>query len=217
MLPRNLIIAGAVATLTLAACDTQTYDPNDPNRNTRQGAIAGALGGAVIGAATGRGSRADDILIGAAVGGAGGAAVGSVLDRQARDLRGSMSNNVDIINTGSELVVRMPNAILFPVDSAQVSGQSQSDLYALAQNLNQYPNSTVTVVGHTDNTGSAAYNQTLSERRAMSVASVLRGAGVSGGRIRAVGAGENQPIASNLSEAGRSQNRRVEITITPNG
>ena len=215
MLSKTTIMLGAVAAMTLAACEPGPYNPDDPNRNTRTGAIAGAIGGAAIGAATGRGPRADDILVGAAVGGAGGALVGQQLDRQARELRGQLSNDIDVINTGDELIVRMPNAILFPVDSAQVGGAVQSDLYALAANLQRYPNSTVRVVGHTDNTGSAAYNQTLSERRALSVSSVLQQGGVSPGRIVAVGAGENQPIASNLNEAGRQQNRRVEITIRP--
>ena len=215
MLSKTTIMLGAVAAMTLAACEPGPYDPNDPNRNTRTGAIAGAIGGAAIGAATGRGSRADDILVGAAVGGAGGAIVGQQLDRQARELRGQLSNDIDVINTGDELIVRMPNAILFPVDSAQVGGQSTSDLYALAQNLQRYPNSTVRVVGHTDNDGSAAYNQTLSERRALSVSSVLQQGGVSPSRIVAVGAGESQPIASNLNAAGKAQNRRVEITIRP--
>jgi outer membrane protein OmpA-like peptidoglycan-associated protein len=91
----------------------------------------------------------------------------------------------------------------------------QSDLRVLAQNLNRYPNSTIQVVGHTDNTGSAAYNQDLSERRARAVASILAVNGVSQGRLTAVGRGEGEPIASNLTAQGRAQNRRVDIIIRP--
>ena len=87
--------------------------------------------------------------------------------------------------------------------------------FVLSESLNKYPNSVVTVTGHTDNTGTAGYNQNLSERRAQSVASVLRSGGVSGGRIDVMGAGESQPIATNQTAAGRALNRRVDITITP--
>ena len=89
-------------------------------------------------------------------------------------------------------------------------------LRALAANIQQYPNTTIEVVGHTDSTGSAAYNQGLSERRAVSVRSVLVNNGVNRGRIRAYGLGENQPAANNATANGRQQNRRVEIFITPN-
>src|SRR5690606_6417254 len=109
----------------------------------------------------------------------------------------------------------LPEGILFATDSAAVSGPAQNDLYAVARNLNQYPNSRVEVIGHTDNTGSAAYNQDLSQRRAQSVAGILTAGGVSSGRVVAVGRGESQPVASNGTEQGRAQNRRVEIIIRP--
>jgi outer membrane protein OmpA-like peptidoglycan-associated protein len=97
-----------------------------------------------------------------------------------------------------------------------VSGTSQNELRIVANSLNQYPNTTVNVIGHTDNVGDAAFNQGLSERRAQAVTAILIGGGVSPARIRSIGAGENNPIASNLNEAGRQMNRRVEIVITPN-
>ena len=109
----------------------------------------------------------------------------------------------------------MPEAILFGFDSATVNGQLRSDLFVLADSLNKYPGSIVTVTGHTDNVGTPAYNQDLSERRATAVAAVLRQGGVSGGRLRTNGAGQWQPIADNGSAAGRAANRRVDITITP--
>ena len=109
----------------------------------------------------------------------------------------------------------MPQDILFAVDSAAINSSLRSDLGVLAGSLQRYPGSTVQVVGHTDNTGAAAYNQDLSEHRAGSVASALINSGVDSRRIRAIGRGENNPIASNLTVEGRAQNRRVDITIRP--
>jgi len=142
--------------------------------------------------------------------------IGNALDRQAADLRASMNNSdVQIVNTGNELIVTMPQDILFAVDSYTVRSDLQTDLRALAQNLQSYPNTTVDVIGHTDNTGDAGYNQGLSARRANAVANVILGAGVSSSRVRAFGRGEDAPIASNLTPEGRQQNRRVEIVIRP--
>jgi outer membrane protein OmpA-like peptidoglycan-associated protein len=156
-------------------------------------------------------------VIGGILGGLVGGAVGDDLDRQEAALRQQLGGSgVSIVNTGSQLIVTLPEAITFPVDSAQLKSSFVSSLNALARNLQQYPNTTVEVVGHTDSTGAASYNQQLSERRALSVRSVLLNAGVSGGRLRAYGQGENSPVASNGSSAGRQQNRRVEIFITPN-
>jgi len=207
---------GAVASLmVLTACETPAYDPNDPNRNMRQGAIGGAVAGALAGAALGEGSRAGEMAVGALIGGAVGGAVGNSLDKQAAELASNLGNGIEVINNGNELIVRMPQDILFDVDSAAVRPGLQSDLYTLADSLQRYPDSTVVVVGHTDNTGSATYNQELSERRANSVVSAVGTAGVDSVRLRGFGAGEDQPIGSNLTPEGRQQNRRVDITIRP--
>lgn len=202
----------ASGVLGLAACT-----PTEDNLRTRQGAVAGAVVGGVVGATAG-GSR-DRLLrtaVGATIGAAAGGAIGAALDAQARELRRDLGDNVDVRNTGSELIVTMPQDILFAVDSAVVRPDLQRDLQVVANSLNRYPDSTIRVVGHTDNTGTAAYNQTLSERRAGSVAAVLRNAGVDGRRIVAIGRGLTEPIASNATPEGRAQNRRVEIIIVPN-
>ena len=123
---------------------------------------------------------------------------------------------VQVVNTGQTLNVTLPEGVLFATDSAAVSGPAQNDLYALARNLQQYPNSTVRVIGHTDSTGRAAYNMQLSQRRAQSVAGIVTAGGVAAGRIATVGMGQTQPVASNDTTAGRAQNRRVEIVIRPN-
>ena len=207
-------ILGAIALMTLTACGDPANFPGTDGQRTRQGATTGAILGGVIGGLTGSGSRADDIVTGAVVGGIAGGIAGNIMDAQAAELRDDFGNgDIQVINNGNELIVRMPNAILFDTDSAALKSNLRSDLFVLADSLNKYPQSIVTVTGHTDNTGSAAYNQNLSERRANSVANVLLDGGVSFNRVRAVGAGENQPIATNQTAAGRQQNRRVDISI----
>lgn len=199
----------------LAACAAPYSDPNDPNANARAGAITGALIGGVIGATTDD-DELEGGLSGALVGGVLGGMTGNLLDQQAADLRAAMSGSTTVRNTGSELIVTLPQDILFATDSDQLRPDLQRDIQAVAANLMRYPNSTIVVIGHTDNTGEAPYNQALSERRAGAVADVLRFAGVPNRRISVLGQGEDRPVASNLSEQGKRLNRRVEIVIRPN-
>ncbi|WP_394179444.1 OmpA family protein [Yoonia maritima] len=215
----KLPLVAAAASLTfVAACE-----PGGPNdyQKTQQGALIGALGGAAVGALTNNDGTVRDrnqaALIGAALGAGAGAAIGNNLDKQAEELRRELRSDVGVSNNGTDLRVVLSQDLLFATDSTAVSSVSQNELLIVARSLNNHPNTTVNVVGHTDNTGDASYNFDLSQRRAQAVASVLRSGGVSSSRIRAIGAGENQPIASNLNAAGRAQNRRVEIIITPNG
>lgn len=215
-LSRLSLSVAAAAILGLAACEAPL--PGQTTENTQQGAMIGAGIGALLGAVTGESSeeRVQNAAIGAVLGGTLGAIGGNNLDRQEAELRSQLGSNVGLVNTGSQLIVTMPQDILFAVDSATLSGGLQNDLRTVAASLNRYPDTTVNVIGHTDNTGDAAYNQGLSERRAAAVASVLVNAGVAPQRIRSVGRGENQPVATNLTREGRQQNRRVEIIITPN-
>lgn len=211
---RKPLILLTLGAMTLAGCVTPT---TENNRRTNTGAVTGALIGGAIGASSKGDNKLLKAAVGAGIGAAIGGAIGANLDQQAAELRNSIGDSrVSVTNTGSELIVNLPQDILFATDSASLRGDLTQDLQAVARSLLNYPNTTVQVVGHTDNTGSAAYNQNLSQRRAQSVASVLQANGVPGGRIVAFGRGEDQPIASNLSEAGRAQNRRVEIIIRPN-
>lgn len=211
-----LVLAASAMTF-VAACDA-----NGPNQsqNTQQGALLGALGGAVIGAATNKNDssreRNQRVLIAAALGAGAGAAIGNNLDKQAEELRRSLRSDVGVSNNGSNLVVILSQDLLFATNSTTVSGTSQNELLTVANSLNRYPNTTVNVIGHTDNVGDASFNQGLSERRAQAVANILLNGGVASSRVRSIGAGENQPIASNLNASGRQMNRRVEIIITPN-
>ncbi len=203
--------------MVLTACD-ELNDPNNPNRNTQTGAAIGAGLGALVGIAAGDTAeeRRRGAVVGALVGGGIGGLAGADLDRQEAELRQELGSNAQIINTGDQLIVTLPQDILFATNSTALTGALRSDLTALAASMNRYPNTTINVIGHADNTGGAAFNQDLSARRAQAVSSVLMQSGVAPTRIRSIGRGEDAPIASNLTPEGRALNRRVEITITPN-
>lgn len=208
------LVLAVGATLGLTACTDPQY-ANIDRENTKQGATIGALIGGALGAITSD-DKLGGTVRGAAIGAGIGAIAGDYLDRQEADLRRDLDNSdVDITNTGDRLIVTMPNNILFATDSYTVRSDLQRDLRTVASNLLAYPDSTIQIIGHTDNEGDAAYNQTLSERRANAVADVLMGEGVPFGRIDAIGRGESQPITSNLTPEGRAENRRVEIVILP--
>lgn len=216
------VVAGAA--ILLAGCaegPLANRNPDgslNPNANRNQAAVAGAVMGGILGNAVGGDDdRVAKTAIGAAVGGMIGGAIGSNLDRQAMELEQSLTTNgVRIVNQGDKLVVTMPQDVLFDVDSATVRPALRADLNTLAASLNRYPDTRLQVIGHTDNTGDASYNQRLSEDRADSVAYVLISSGVASSRITSVGRGEDYPIASNLTPEGRAKNRRVEFVIIPN-
>lgn len=202
----------ATMAVSLAACNTTALDGN---QNALGGATIGALTGSVLGGAVasnkGRGQR-----LGAILGGAAGLALGARLDEQKRALQSDLSGTGAVItNTGNELVVTLPESITFATGSAVVNSRFRGSLAQLARNINNYPQSIITVVGHTDDRGSPQFNQQLSQDRAGAVAGILISNGVNPSRISASGAGEFSPIASNASAAGRQQNRRVEVRITP--
>lgn len=200
-----------------AACVTNEPGPNN-NQNRNSGAALGATAGVLAGIATGDTSeeRARRAALAGIVGAGIGAGIGNALDRQEEELRQQLGGNVGVVNDGSNLTVTLPDNILFAVDSSTLGAGSRASLNTLAASLVRYPNSSVRVIGHTDNTGEAGYNQALSQQRAQSVTSVLINGGVAPGRITAIGRGEDAPIASNLTPDGRQQNRRVEVIITPN-
>ena len=208
------------ATLTFAGCATytgQTTDPADPNR-TQRGALIGAGIGAVAGLLSGDDAteRRQRALVGAGVGALAGGAVGAYQDRQEAALRSQLAGTgVDVIRDGDNITLNMPGAITFGFDSSALQPQFRPVLDDLAVTLNEYNQTIVEVAGHTDSVGDAAYNQNLSEQRASTVANYLATRGVMRDRMITIGAGETRPVASNATEAGRAQNRRVEITLVP--
>lgn len=210
---KPLLILSTIGALSITACTSPT---GELGPRTKDGAVTGALLGGVVGALSRDSNKLQGAVVGAALGAGVGGLIGSQLDKQARELEASMGNDqVRIVNTGESLVVTMPQDILFATDSAVVNPGLRSDLGALSRNLLNYPNSAVEVIGHTDNVGDANYNQDLSRRRAAAVASVLFQNNVPASRVVTIGRGEDSPVASNLSPAGRQQNRRVEIIIRP--
>jgi outer membrane protein OmpA-like peptidoglycan-associated protein len=209
-LQSRFLLLSTASALFLAGCE-------GTGERQQSGAIAGGMVGGFLGATSDDEDRARNAALGTAAGAMAGGMIGSILDRQAEDLRSSLENDGIIVeNTGEFLRVTMPGGLLFASDSATVQPSVQADLRAVARNLIEYPDSTVGVIGHTDDTGSSEYNQGLSERRAQAVTAVLVQQGVAPGRVRAVGRGETQPVASNGTPEGRQQNRRVEIIIRPN-
>ncbi len=206
------ILLVTTCAFALAAC---TSLDGDPRPKTTEGAVIGGIIGGILGVNR-PGNKANNVIIGTAIGAAVGGLIGQELDRQAEALRASIGNgDVSIVNTGSELVVTLPESITFDTGSAVLRTSLRSDLVALANNLNEFSNTTVDIIGHTDNVGAAGFNQQLSAQRADAVFATLNSSGVDASRMRAFGRGEDEPKASNLSEDGRAQNRRVEIIIRP--
>ena len=203
-------ILSAATLISLAGC---TYDDGTRNQPAT-GAVIGGVTGAAIGNAIGDDTRST--MIGGAIGAAVGGAIGANIAQQERELNQQLAGSgASITNTGSQLRVILPESITFATGSATVASGFMPVLSEVAHSLNAHPNSTIRVVGHTDTIGSAAYNRQLSRDRALAVARILIGDGVSSSRMTYSGRGFNEPITTNATAAGRAQNRRVEIVITP--
>jgi len=182
------------------------------------GAASGAVGGALIGLLTGDNSkeRRKQALIGAGVGALAGGGIGYYMDVQEAKLRQVLEGTgVSVTRNGQNITLNMPGNITFDTASDAIQADFYEVLDSVALVLNKYPKTTVDVVGHTDSVGEAGYNQMLSEQRAGAVAKYLSGQKVLATRLLVQGRGENQPVATNNTEAGRKQNRRVEIVIVP--
>jgi len=206
----------AAALATTAACTTNPYTGEREINRTAVGAVLGAGAGYLLGDVVGgRNDRAERI-VGAGIGAIAGGAIGNYMDRQEAELRRETAGTgVSVIRQGDELLLRMPAGVTFDFNSYAIRPEFRATLDEVAQTLASYPQTYVDVLGHTDSIGSDAYNQTLSEQRAQSVASYLTARGINPARIATRGYGETMPIASNETEAGRAQNRRVEIKIVP--
>lgn len=182
-----------------------------------EGAVIGAGGGAIVGAAVGSatGSTARGAIIGAVVGGAAGAIIGHQMDQQAKELKQNIPG-ATVVRVGEGIAVTFASGLLFDFDSDRVRPEAGNNLRTLAQSLDKYPNTDLMIVGHTDATGTSAYNQALSERRARAASSYLVAQGVKSTRLQATGRGETEPISGNDTESGRQLNRRVEVAIYAN-
>jgi outer membrane protein OmpA-like peptidoglycan-associated protein len=212
----GLIAVLITHTLLLAGCETMQEASTSPDyAKTRRDAGYGAAAGAVIGLLT-RGDKLQNALIGAALGGVAGGAIGNYQDRQERKLREQLAGTgVTVVRQGDNLTLNMPGSITFATNSADLSSGFYPVLDAVSGTLQEYGETVIEVAGHTDSTGSAQYNQSLSQRRAQSVAAYIESHGVKPQRLIVVGDGSQHPVASNATPEGRQQNRRVELTIVP--
>lgn len=211
-----------IAIFGLSACATDEFGNRRPLTNAEKAAIYGAVGGAVVGgAASKKKNRSRGALLGAAGGGIAGGLVGNYMDNQKKDLELALAPER---NAGAIQVDKLQNNILrvtmteqsaFAVDSAEVKGTFYSTMDKISNVINRYGKTSLTIVGHTDNTGSAQHNQLLSERRAQAVNNYFLQKNVNPQRLDTYGRGLSEPRASNATSAGRAMNRRVEIFIEP--
>ena len=205
---RLIAAAGVFASLALSACASMS----NKERGAVIGAGAGAAVGGVIGNNTGNGSTARGAIIGAVVGGAAGAVIGHQMDQQAKEITQAIPG-AKVERVGEGIEVTFDSGLLFDFDSDKIRPAAATNLTELAHSLNKFGDSNLLVVGHTDSQGNDAYNQALSQRRAGSASAYLLSQGVPSTRMSTNGRGETEPVASNATEAGRQQNRRVEVAI----
>lgn len=184
---------------------------------SQKGAVIGTAGGAAVGGAIGSmsGHVGLGAIIGAAVGGVGGAIIGHKMDKQAADIQKDLPN-AKVERVGEGIVVEFSDKILFGVNRSDLSADAKANLDKLNAILVKYPDTNIEVQGHTDNTGSIQYNQSLSERRAAAVSAYLVSNGISSSRLSRKGYGEESPKYSNETEEGRMQNRNVQFLISAN-
>ena len=203
------MLRGAVVAILVLASLSSCAAMNAKTRGALIGAGVGAAAGGVIGNQTGSTTRG--AIIGAVVGGAAGAIIGHQMDQQALELEQNIPG-AKVQRVGEGIAVVFDSGLLFDVDSNAIKGDARTNLDALAASLARYPKSDLMIVGHTDATGTDAHNMALSRRREESARNYLSAHGVARG-IKALGLGETEPIASNDTDEGRQQNRRVEIAI----
>ena len=204
----STVLRTAVAALVFASaagCSSMSKE--------QKGAIIGAAAGGAVGGVIGNqtGSTARGAIIGAVVGGVAGGIIGHQMDKQAQELKQNIPGAV-VERVGEGIQVTFASGLMFEFDSDVVRGDARTNLNALARSLDKYDKSDLMIVGHTDNVGTRAYNQDLSERRANSAARYLQSQGVTR-RIATRGLGEDEPVASNDTDSGRRRNRRVEVAI----
>jgi len=207
----------ALLASSCASYTGQTNDPNDPNR-TRNNALIGAGIGAVAGLLSGNSAteRRQHAMIGAGIGGLAGGAIGAYQDRQEAELRRQTAGTgIDVVRDGDIIKLNLPDGVTFDFNKTDLKPQFFPALNNVAATLREYNQTIVEVSGHTDNVGSEAVNQRISEQRAQNVASYLIGQGLQRERFEVAGYNYRHPVADNSTEQGRALNRRVEIRLIP--
>ena len=204
------------STLILTSCEA-IQNSNNTQRGAAIGTASGAVIGGILGNNIGKGKNAAlGAVLGGIVGGVAGGVIGNKMDKQAKDIKEALPGaQVERVNEGIKITLS-ENTVNFDFNSAALTTVSKSNLDKLAGVMVQYPDTNINVYGHTDSKGTDEYNLTLSQRRANSVIDYLVSKGIARTRLNAMGMGEKDPIATNETEAGRAQNRRVEFAITAN-
>ena len=214
----RILIAVAVATLA-SGCETlDPYTGESGMSQSTKGALIGAATGAVIGLASGDDAvdRRQRAMIGAGVGALAGGSIGYYMDKQEAELRAELQGTgVSVNRIGDNITLNMPGNVTFATDSSDLNPAFFNVLNSVSKVLKEYDQTVVEVAGHTDSTGSEAYNQALSERRAGTVSQYLQSRKISSQRLITIGLGESMPVADNSLTEGRQANRRVEITMVP--
>lgn len=202
--------------LLLTSCET-IQNSNHQQRGTAVGVASGAVIGGVLGNNVGRGKNAAlGAVLGGIIGGVAGNVIGSKMDKQAKEIKETLPG-AEVERVGDGIKITLSESIVnFAFDSSDLTAAAKTNLDKLAQVLVNNPDTNINIYGHTDSKGSDSYNMSLSERRANSVKAYLMGKGIASSRLYAKGEGENMPVASNDTDAGRAKNRRVEFAITAN-
>ena len=216
---QKIVLALAVTAIFGSGCTTfDAYTGEEKMSSATKGAMIGAAAGVVAGLISGDDAveRRQHALIGAGIGALAGGAIGHYQDKQEAELRAELEGTgVSVVRNGDNITLNMPGNVTFATDSSDLSPDFFSVLNSVGKVLVKYEQTVVEVAGYTDSTGSDSYNQSLSERRATTASSYLRGQGVIDQRLITLGMGESHPVADNSSAAGRQANRRVEITMVP--
>jgi outer membrane protein OmpA-like peptidoglycan-associated protein len=218
---RTLRLVFALLGIVVIAAGCETLDPytrDEQTSNATKGALIGAAAGAVVGLMSGDDAvdRRQKALIGAGVGALAGGSIGYYMDKQEAELRAELEGTgVSVTRIGDNITLNMPGNVTFATDSSDLSPAFFSVLSSVSKVLTEFDQTVVEVAGHTDSSGSEAYNQSLSERRASSVSQYLSSQGIVGQRLITIGMGELRPVADNGTSAGKQANRRVEITMVP--
>ena len=213
---KNAVVLGLSSSLLFTSCEA-VKNSNNTQRGVAIGAASGAVIGGILGNNIGKGGNAAlGAVLGGIVGGAAGGIIGNKMDKQAREIKTALPGaEVERVNEGIKVTMK-ENMVNFAFNSSEVSSSAKTNLDKLAKVLVNNPDTNINIYGHTDNKGTDAYNMTLSEKRANSVVNYLASHGVKRNRMFAKGMGESDPVATNETEAGRAENRRVEFAITAN-
>ena len=206
---KNTLTGITAASLLFASCESMN--------KTQKGAVIGTAGGAAAGAIIGKvaGNAALGAIIGAAVGGVTGTVIGKKMDKQAEQIKNEVPG-AKVERVGEGIVVEFNEKILFGFNQSNLSASAEKNLDNLADVLKENPDTNIEGQGHTDSQGTDEYNMGLSVRRATAVATYLKNRGVASGRVTTKGYGESAPVATNDTDEGRAQNRRVNFLITAN-